>query len=225
MTYNTAMKYKAVIFDMDGTLLDTIGDIAGATNQVLKEEGLPEHTLSDYKQFVGNGARILMKRALPPSKGSDEYIDSLLERFQIVYREKQFDTTDLYEGIGELLARLKVLRIPMAVLSNKPHHLVQEIGAHYFEEGLFSYMEGQKDSVPHKPAPDGALALVSLFHLEPQECLFIGDSSVDMETALNAGMKGVGVSWGFRSVEELKAHGASYIIESPLELLSLLEEA
>lgn len=216
------MKYNAVIFDMDGTLLDTIDDIADTANQILREEGLPEHSVADYNRFVGNGARKLMERVLPEETRSDQYVSHLLERFHVVYKTLQFNKTDLYDGIGDLLAKLKTLRIPMAILSNKPHNFVMEIASHYFDEGLFLSVAGQKDHIIPKPAPDGAIIAARELAVPTAQCLFVGDTDVDMKTAVNAGMTAVGVSWGFRPVEELKAHGAHHIIDSPLQLLSLL---
>jgi len=215
------MKFKAVIFDMDGTLLDTIDDLADASNKVLRDMGFPEHPRDSYFYFVGNGARKLIERALPSEAVTEELVDKLLNDFRVGYRSIQYNKTDLYEGIGEMLSKLKALRIPMAILSNKPHELVGEIAEHYFEKGLFVTAAGQKDDIPAKPHPEGAILTARTLGFEPEECLFVGDSSVDMDTAVNAGMTGVGVSWGFRTVEELKAHKADYIIDSPQQLVSL----
>lgn len=218
------MKYEAVIFDMDGTLLDTIDDIADSANQILKDEGYPEHPVSSYCQFVGNGARKLMERALPHEHSSNgRLIDRLLEKFRDVYKARQFNKTDLYDGIANMLEELKGRGIPMAILSNKPHSFVVEIAKHYFDESLFVSIAGQKENMEAKPAPEGAVLAARALNVPESGCLFVGDSSVDMQTAVNAGMTAVGVSWGFRSVEELKAHGADHIIDSPGQLLSLVK--
>jgi phosphoglycolate phosphatase len=224
-THNKQMKFKAVIFDMDGTLLDTIDDIADASNRILKEMGYPVHPRESYFQFVGNGARKLIERALPVEAVSEELVDKLLKEFRVGYRTVQYNKTDLYEGIAEALAELKARNIPMAILSNKPDEMVREIGDHFFQPGLFVSMAGQKDHIPAKPDPEGAFIAAKQLGIAPEECLFVGDSSVDMDTAVNAGMTGVGVSWGFRSVDELKAHKATYIIDSPQELVALFSEA
>lgn len=210
---------------MDGTLLDTIDDIADASNRILKEMGYPEHPRESYFMFVGNGARKLIERALPEEVVTDELVDRLLSEFRVGYRSMQYNKTDLYEGIGDMLSKLKALRIPMAIVSNKPDEMVKEIADHYFDPGLFVSIAGQKDHIPAKPDPEGAFEAARDLDVSPDECLFVGDSSVDMDTALNAGMTGVGVSWGFRSVEELKAHKAAYIIDAPVQLLSLFSEA
>lgn len=217
------MKEVAVIFDMDGTLLDTIDDLSESANLVLKEEGLPVHDRDAYYLFVGNGARTLMERALPGElKGDNRLIERLLGKFRDTYRERQYDKTVPYDGITDILLKLRELRIPLGILSNKPHELVKEIAAHYFAPGLFSAIAGQKEGIPHKPDPRGAYDLAAELCIAPENCLFVGDSSVDMDTAVNAGMKAVGVSWGFRSIDELKAHRADYIIHSPEELLTLV---
>ncbi|MBN2658400.1 MAG: HAD-IA family hydrolase [Spirochaetales bacterium] len=219
------MKFDAVIFDMDGTLLDTIDDIADAANRVLREAGYPEHPRDSYFLFVGNGARKLMERALPAGDLQEDLVDRLLMEFRSVYHSVQYNKTDLYDGIADLLSKLKALGIPLAIVSNKPDDMVKEIAAHYFDEDLFVSIAGQKDHIPAKPDPEGALAAARDLGVKPAGCLFVGDSSVDMDTAFNAGMTGVGVSWGFRSVVELKAHGAGHIIDSPEQLLSLFSEA
>lgn len=209
---------------MDGTLLDTIDDIADSCNQVLREGGFPEHPVPAYFQFVGNGARKLMERALPDNYSSDpQFVDKLLEKFRDTYKACQFNKTGLYQGIDKMLKELKENEIPMAILSNKPHSFVVEIAKHYFDDSLFVSIAGQKEHIEAKPAPDGAVLAAENLDVPPSNCLFVGDSSVDMETAVNAGMTAVGVSWGFRSVEELKAHGAKHIIDSPLQLLDLVK--
>lgn len=215
------MKFKAVIFDMDGTLLNTIDDITDASNRILRKMGYPVHPRESYFQFVGNGTRKLIERALPEEACSEKLVDKLLKDFSVGYRTVQYNKTDLYKGITETLTELKERCIPMAILSNKPDLMVQEIGGHFFQPGLFISMAGQKEHIPAKPDPEGAYIAARQLGVAPENCLFVGDSSVDMDTAVNAGMTGVGVSWGFRSVEELKAHKAVYIIDSPQELISL----
>lgn len=216
------MKCKAVIFDLDGTLLDTIDDLADSANQILGEAGFSLFDRDKYFYFVGNGARTLIERILPEGKRDDRQVEAFLDRFSTVYGARQFDKTKPYAGIEEMLLKLGELRLPIAILSNKPEKFVRQIAGHYFKEGLFAVIAGQKDDVPHKPAPDGALAIAGQLNLSPETCFFVGDTSVDMETAKNAGMTAVGVSWGFRTVDELRKHGADYIIDSPDQLFALL---
>ncbi len=216
------MDIKAIIFDLDGTLLNTIDDLADSMNQVLKESGFPVHDVDEYLYFVGNGARILVERALPEDQRDSSSIDKYLIRYRENYRNNWNNKTLPYAGIDIMLAKLKPLGLTLAILSNKPHNDVLKCTSYYFDETIFSSIAGQKDSVPHKPAPDGALIIAKELRLQPENCLFVGDSSVDMKTAKAAGMIAVGVSWGFRIREELLENGADYIIDSPEELLGLV---
>jgi len=216
------MNIKAVIFDLDGTLLDTIDDLTDSMNLVLRENQYPEHDREKYNYFVGNGGRKLVERALPESERNEKSIDTCLKRWKEIYEVSSTIKTKLYPGIENMLLKLKELRIPIAILSNKPHEEVLKLVSHYFDERQFVHISGQKEHIPHKPAPDGVYIILDQLNVSPESCLFVGDTPVDMKTADATGMKSVGVSWGFRPVQELKENGADYIIEDPDQLLPLL---
>ena len=217
------MNIEAIIFDLDGTLLNTIEDLADSMNQVLAEYNFPIHDTDKYFYFIGNGARTLVERALPEDQRNENDISRYLMRYRDIYREKWNVKTKQYAGIEELLSKLKVLNLPMAILSNKPHSDVKKCVDYFFENSAFSIIAGQKDFIPHKPEPDGVHLIIEELKVKPENCLFVGDSSVDMKTAKASGTKAVGVSWGFRSKEELLENGADFIIDEPLDLLSLLQ--
>ena len=216
------MNTETVIFDLDGTLLNTLEDLADSMNRVLKVHSLPEHNSESYKHFVGNGARKLVERALPVHLRDSDTVDKYLREYRSVYDNNWRNKTELYSGIADMLVKLRELRIPIAILSNKPHSDVLKVVAHFFDDTTFSAISGQRDHIPHKPAPDGVFVIMEELKVLPDFCLFVGDSSVDMQTAKNSGMKAVGVSWGFRTVGELLENGADHIIDDPQELLSLL---
>lgn len=216
------MNTDAVLFDLDGTLLNTLDDLADSMNSVLKENNLPVHGVEQYCYFVGNGAFKLVERALPEDRRTEDEVNKFLGLYREVYGRSWNIKTELYSGISDLLLKLRELRIPLAVLSNKPHTDVLKVVGHYFDDNLFSAIAGQRDSIPQKPAPDGVFEILEELKVLPENCLFLGDSSVDMKTANAAGVKAVGVTWGFRTVDELRENGADYIIDEPEQLLSLL---
>lgn len=216
------MKTEAVIFDLDGTLLDTLEDLGDSMNSVLKENGFPQHRSDNYSYFIGNGARKLVERALPEGHKDELSVNRYLVEWLAAYGQWWNVKTKPYVGIMDMLLKLRELRIPLAILSNKPHDDVLKLVAHYFDDSLFSSITGQKDHIPHKPSPDGAFLICEQFGVLPDKCIFVGDTSVDMETAKVAGMTAIGVSWGFRPVRELLESGADSIINKPEELLSLL---
>jgi phosphoglycolate phosphatase len=216
------MKTEAVIFDLDGTLLDTLDDLCDSANFVLEQNGYPTHDREKYSYFVGNGARKLIERALPENQRGKESVEIYLGQWRRAYKSRWNNKTKPYDGINDMLLKLRELRIPMAVLSNKTHNEVLKIMDFYFDDSLFFSIDGQQDHIPHKPAPDGVYTICEKLGVKPENCLFVGDTSVDMETAKISGMKAVGVSWGFRPVEELLENGADYIINHPSELLPLI---
>lgn len=211
---------RAVLFDLDGTLVDSLGDIAGALNHVLEEAGLPPHPLPAYKTLVGEGARELVRRALPP--GREAMLDDLLARYRARYGEHLLATTRPYDGIEALLAELERRAIPKAVVTNKPHAPASAIVEALLGRYAWSAIEGQQEGRPHKPDPAVALAIARTLGVPPSECLFVGDSDVDMKTATRAGMVAVGVAWGLRDRGELIASGAAAVIDHPRDLLRLL---
>ncbi len=213
------MSIKAVIFDLDGTLLNTITDLALSVNHTLQEFGFATHDIESYKYKVGNGMRKLIERALP-----EKYIDKtdvVLEKFMTYYDEHKSDHTHAYEGITGLLRELKGQGIKLAVLTNKAHTPATELVLQNFGE-VFDKVVGQKDGVPRKPDATSTLQIVDDLGVSAHECLFVGDSAVDMHTAKNANITSVGVLWGFRTKEELESAGAAHIVSTPQEILDLL---
>lgn len=216
------MKYKAVIFDLDGTLLDTLEDLADSVNRVLDDRGLPIHPTEAYRQFIGSGAAMLVSRALPREKRNEKLETDCLDEFRKVYSSNWNKKTRPYEGIPALLDALIAKDIKMAVLTNKPQNFAELCVQEFLSGWEFAEVCGQREGVPMKPHPAGPQEIARSFNIPPEECLFLGDSGVDMITAVNAGMFPVGALWGFRSEKELRESGADRIIDKPMELLELL---
>jgi len=214
---------QGIIFDLDGTLIDSLKDIAINCNIVLETLGYKTHELNDYKNFVGDGAKILVKNALPKDI-SNEQLEIALELFKEVYEKNLHHNTHLYDGIEQLLQTLVFKNYKLAILSNKPHKFTNLYAQKLISHIPFVDIVGQKDEVPKKPDPFAALQIASKFQLRPSDILFIGDTPTDMKTAKNSNMIAVGVAWGFRSVDELINNGADYIIKTPAELLELLNQ-
>lgn len=213
---------KAVIFDLDGTLLNTLEDLANASNFALRSCGYNEHPIKDYIRFVGSGRYILMKRILPEEdKNNEEAIEKVLKLFDEYYGEHMHDTTKPYDGIYELIKELKIKNIKLAVVSNKPDEFAGETVNRYFEND-FEITYGQRPNHAVKPDPKTVYEVMEYLNVTKEECIYVGDSDVDMKTAQNAGVKSIGVAWGFRGEEELKSAGADYIIRTPQELVNLL---
>jgi len=213
------MSYSAVIFDLDGTLLDTLADIAEAANRVLASRRLPTHEVLAYRQFVGNGVEKLMERAMPPVLADGDSISKASADFRCIYGDTWNLTTKPYPGINELLAVLAQRGVPLAVLSNKPHANTLTCVGEFFDVGMFSIVLGQRDGFPCKPDPTAAREIADELDVPTSQCLFVGDSNVDMQTAARAEMTGIGVTWGFRSRAELLNSGATRAIDHPNELL------
>ena len=212
---------KTVIFDLDGTLLDSIEDIASSMNKVLESLQLPTHKIEDYKHFVGGGVDILVENAL--SNQSKEIKDEVIKRFKIEYDGKLHSKTLPYDGIYELLDELKKLDINLAVLSNKPHEFTVSYVNHFFKNYDFKEVHGQKEDVPKKPDPKAALDIVKCLDSSCENTYFIGDTKIDMQTAKNANMTAIGVLWGFRDEKELRDFGADFIVSNPLEILKIIK--
>ena len=212
------MPMKAILFDLDGTLLDTLDDLADAANRVLDQAGLPTHPRSAYRQFIGDGSRMLITRAIPEDYRTPERIEDLLTRFKDDYSRHWKTATCPYPGIQDLLNDLVERDIPRAVVTNKPHAFAECCVHHFFPETPFQMIWGQKEGIPLKPHPRPALEAAKHLQVATGECLLLGDSGVDMETARSAGMLPVGAAWGFRSVDELVKAGAAHIVQSPLEI-------
>lgn len=210
---------RAVLFDLDGTLADSLADLASAVNWALAQLGCPTHPVDSYRLKVGDGARQLCARALPADR--QDLIEETLRLMRDRYSEHCFELTRLYEGIPELVSALAE-RYKLAVLSNKPDHFTKRMIAHYFNPSPFSVVRGQLPDVPLKPDPTAALQIARELVVPPAQWLYLGDTNTDMRTARAAGMHPVGVLWGFRDREELVESGAEHIVAKPEEVLKLL---
>lgn len=215
------MQKKAVIFDLDGTLIDSIQDIALCMNQVLEKLGHETHPLDAYQNFVGDGALMLINNALQNNVSQDT-IEKALELFKNIYGDKIHENTKPYVGIYEMLDNIKHIDLHLTVLSNKPHPFTVEFINHFFKDYPFVEVHGQKEDVPKKPHPQGALNIAKSLDLDPQDIIFVGDTPTDIKTAKSAGMFSVGVSWGYRSVEELQETQADIIAKDPQHLAQIL---
>ena len=215
------MHIKAAIFDLDGTLTNTLNDIATAMNRSLRLHGLTEFQVDEYRYLVGDGAKVLACRAV---RDRQDLAESVRREYQAYYQDHTLDTTQPYPGIPELLKALTERGIQVCVLSNKPHADTCGVVRHFFPEIPFAQIRGQVEGVPVKPDPTGALLIARALSLPPDAFVYLGDTNVDMRTARNAGMHPVGVTWGFRPAEELTQAGAEHLIGNPLELLRFVTE-
>ncbi len=213
---------KAVIFDLDGTLADTIEDLAGSVNKSLRERVYPEHDFAEYKLMVGEGFRLLVERALPESARKAELIDEIAAEASAYYAERCLDMTRAYPEAPRLLESLAERGIAMAVLSNKPDGLTRKVVESLFPGAPFRVVRGETEEFPRKPDPASALDIASRLGAPCGETLYLGDSAVDMRTAAAAGFMAIGAAWGFRGEAELRAAGADAIIARPLDLLEFL---
>ncbi len=209
---------QAVIFDLDGTLLDSIDDLADSANLLLERNGLPPYAASQYHDFVGNGLMTLIRRMFPEGS-SEEAIRSYAREFRTIYQSRWNNKTRPYDGVIEMLEKLEERGIITAILSNKPEPFTIKCVSAFFPDAFFKKVRGQRDGVPVKPDPQEALAIAAGIGVEPGSCLFVGDSNVDMQTGVSSGMLPVGVSWGYRTVQELQQSGAKLIINTPAELI------
>ncbi len=214
---------KAVIFDLDGTLLDTLHDLADAVNVSLAFVGLPKRSVEEVRSFVGNGAKILLERSV----GADNMHlhEKALAKFQEYYVTHCEIKTQLYAGIKELLEQLKSRGIKTAIVSNKPDYAVKKLAKTYFADFIeIAIGENESAGIRKKPAPDSLLAVMKTLKTTAAETLYVGDSEVDIQTAKNAGVEYISVSWGFKDKPFLKAHGAKIIVDTPREILSCIGE-
>ena len=214
---------KLVIFDLDGTLVNTLTDLTECVNYALNRCKYPQHSFDEYRYFVGNGINKLIERALPETNRDVETIMHVKEIFVEYYMQHKTDKSYVYPGINDLLSALQDKCIMLAVASNKYHEATLEMIAHYFPNINFVKVLGQRDGVPTKPHPQIVEEILEATGICNDDVLYVGDSGVDMTTAANAGVDSVGVDWGLRTVEELRANNATYIISNPMEILDIIE--
>lgn len=225
----THAAWKAVIFDLDGTLLDTLTDLADSMNAVLEELGYPAHPADSYRTFVGDGVVNLVKRALPEgwqerAHAEPGFIDQCTASMRAQYELRWASRTAPYPGIPELLRDLAARGVSLAVLSNKPHEFTERMVKHFFPGLSFGAVLGAREGLPRKPDPAGVREVLRALALDEAATLYVGDSSTDMDTARAAGLTSVGVLWGFRTKEELLEHGAHHLVERPRELLRFFHD-
>lgn len=216
------MKKNTVVFDLDGTLLDTLQDLADATNYALREKGMPERTLDEVRRFVGNGVRLLMIRAIPGGE-ENPLFEETFALFKSYYGEHCNDHTKPYEGIMELLTELKEKGYAVAIVSNKIDFAVKELSELYFQ-GIVPVAIGEKEGIRRKPAPDTVFEALKELGRTKEEAVYVGDSDVDIETAKNADMPCISVLWGFRDRAFLEAHGARHYAQKAEDILKYVEE-
>lgn len=211
------MSYKLAVFDMDGTILDTLGDLANATNYALRMNGQRERSIDEVRRFVGNGIEKLIRRAVEDGTGED-VIQKVYQDFMPYYREHCADLTKPYDGIVETMRKLKERGVLLAVVSNKADPAVQILCRQYFD-GIFDVSVGEKPGIAKKPAPDMVNEVLGKLGVARHDAVYIGDSDVDVATAKNSGLDEIIVKWGFRDEEFLREHGARRFAESPKEIL------
>lgn len=211
---------KAIVFDLDGTLLDTLADLAASTNYALRSCGMPEHSIDDVRRFVGNGVRMLMTRAVPDGESNPRF-DETFSVFRQHYMQHCLDTTCPYPGIMDALARLKEKGMMLAIVSNKMQAATEELRQHFFSQYI-DVAIGESAAIRKKPAPDTVNEALRLLGISHDEAIYVGDSDVDIDTARAAMMPCASVLWGFRDRQFLLNHGATRLLSSPEELLSLV---
>jgi phosphoglycolate phosphatase len=215
--------FDAVIFDLDGTLLDTLEDLGDCMNRVLARAGYAPHATEEYRFFVGDGMLNLVRRVLPPASRDKPTLEKLHAAMIEEYTQHWSDKTELYPGIASLLDSLSSLGVRRGILSNKTHSFTRAIADHYFKKWRFDPVLGARDGVPRKPDPTAALEICRQWGLRPEEVLYVGDTNTDMQTARRGGLFALGVLWGFRSKEELLENGAQGLIETPQQMLSFFK--
>jgi len=212
---------KLIVFDLDGTLINSLEDLADSANHVLIQHGFPTHPVDAYRYFVGDGVRKLIERILPAEERNDAQIEQCRQEFVAYYKIHMEDKTSVYEGITDLLKTLKARGLKIAVATNKVHVAVEPLMAKYFPGIQFDSLIGQREGIPVKPAPQIMYDILKETGCEPSEALHVGDTATDMQLAHNAGVTPVGVLWGYRPLEELQEAGAKHIIQHPADLLEI----
>ena len=214
---------KAVLFDLDGTLANSLKDLADATNYALAAEDFPLRQTEEFKMFVGDGIPKMLERALPDGYKNVETVNKVKENFLKYYSVHYADSTSSYDGVDELLAKLKEMGMIIAVVTNKAQEMADKVITKLYGN-TFKAVFGKREGVPAKPDPTLALIAMEELGVKPSECVFLGDSGMDVATAVNSGALPVGELWGFREEAELLENGAKYIIREPLELLDIIKE-
>lgn len=218
------MKKNLIIFDLDGTLLNTYEDLGIAVNYVLETYHFPTHDLNAYKTFIGNGIDNLLKTCLPKDFSDEKLFQIIRKDFVEFYEGNKFNHTHIYDGILELLYELKSKNIKLAIASNKYHEATVELVNRYFSEIQFDVIFGHRQDEPKKPDPKILLDILTQTNFSDSEAIFVGDSSVDIKTAHNANIESIGVTWGFRSEQELRNHQADFIVHQPSQILEFVVE-
>jgi len=222
MNKNKEQQFKGVIFDLDGTLINSLEDIADSMNTMLTQNNLPTHTLKTYQGFLGSGIQVLLKKAIVKKINEKELMGKYWNEMIAIYTSNCTNKTKPYNGIIDLLDTLVSQKIKIAILTNKADHLAKKIVTELFKKYNFEAVIGLTSEETKKPNPKNALQISELFGMNPKEILFVGDSGIDMQTATNAGMFAIGVTWGYRDKNELIANGAKFILNHPSDLFKIL---
>lgn len=212
---------KLVIFDLDGTLLNSLADLADSCNFLLRKYGFPEHPLDSYRYFVGDGIHKLVERILPENKRQKDFVEQIFQEMVAYYDLHKEDKTVPYPGIVETMEALQAQGVMLGVASNKVDKAMVPLMEHYFPTINFTAILGQREGIPVKPHPQIVFDILKMANVSPEEALYVGDTGVDMDTAHSAGMKAVGALWGYRDRQELTEHRAEHIIAQPTELVKL----
>lgn len=216
------MPYRAVLFDLDGTLLDTLADIANSANRALAAGGMPTHPIDAYRHYVGDGVTNLITRILPPDRRDPATVARFSAAYRLDYGINWNVITRPYEGVSEMLDAMAGRGLKLAIFSNKPHEFTVNCVGAQLARWRFDVVQGATDNLPRKPDPTGALRIAEQLNTPPAQFLYVGDTGTDMRTANNAGMFAVGVLWGFRDRAELESAGANRVIARPGELLEMI---
>ena len=218
------MKIKAVLFDLDGTLVNSLADLADSVNFTLQEFGFATHENEKFKYFIGDGMQKLIERVLPDDKKDNDSIKQVLSAFMCRYREHFADKTVAYDGIYELVNSLDKMNLKLAIVSNKAQDMAVEVTNKVLSGLNFDIICGKREGYPTKPDPTLTLEIINELGVKPSECIFIGDSGMDMAVAKNAKVIGIGVLWGFRTEAELLENGADYIVNNPNEIAEIIKD-
>jgi len=216
--------YKIAVFDMDGTILDTIDDLHAAINHTLKNLGFPERGRDEFRTFIGDGQRILVKRSLPEGAQDGETLQRVIDLYAPYYAAHADILTTIYDGVFEAIAKMREAGMKIAIFTNKPHAPAVALAEKYFP-GMIDFVFGQRADIPRKPDPAGLFVILDELQISKEECIYIGDSDVDMQTAKNANVTAIGVTWGYNTRDEIERAGGRMIIDDALQLADLILEA